>query len=209
MSVKDKEAAGHRSQVRSRKSVIWEWIESIVVALVLALFIRHFIIQPFKIPSGSMRTTLIEGDRILVNKFIFGARIPFTDRRLPALREPKRGDVIVFISTQDPKKDFIKRLIALPGETVEIRGGNIYINGVVCKDSFIYNHTYYNKPESAFGMEDQVVRVPEGSYFVLGDNSASSSDSRYWGFVPRKNILGKAIVIFWPLWPENRIRIIR
>ena len=191
------------------KSVIWEWVESIVVALLLALFIRHFIIQPFKIPSGSMRMTLIEGDRILVNKFIYGARVPFTAMRLPALRKPKRGDVIVFISTQDPKKDFIKRLVALPGETVEIRGGNIYINGVVCKDPFIYNHTYYNKPESTFGMEEQVVRVPEDSYYVLGDNSASSSDSRYWGFVPQKNILGKAIVIFWPLWPENRIRIIR
>lgn len=216
MSANDKDvtghkpqAAGHKSQVASRKAVIWEWIESIVVALVLALLIRQFIIQPFKIPTGSMRMTLMEGDRILVNKFIYGAKIPFTAIRLPGLRPPKRGDVIVFVSPQDPKKDFIKRLIALPGETVEIRDGNIYINGMVCKDQFIYNRNYYNKPESAFGSEGQIVNVPRDSYYVLGDNSASSLDSRYWGFVPRKNILGKAIVIFWPLWPNNRVRILQ
>ena len=96
-------------------------MESIVVALVLALVIRHFVIQAFKIPTGSMRMTLIEGDRILVNKFIYGAKIPFTDLRLPALRQPKRGDVVVFVYPEDPKKDFIKRLVGLPGETVEIK----------------------------------------------------------------------------------------
>ncbi len=189
-----------------RKALIGEWVESIVIALVLALVIRHFIIQPFKIPTGSMRMTLIEGDRILVNKFIYGAKIPFTQGSFPALRQPKRGDVIVFVAPQDPKKDFIKRLIGLPGETVEIRGGNIYINGILNKGTLLYNRTYYNKPESAFGEEGHVVKVPEDSYYVLGDNSASSLDSRYWGFVPKKNILGKAIVIFWP---PMRIRIIQ
>ena len=193
----------HKSKI---KSALREWVESIVIALILALFIRHFIIQPFKIPTGSMRMTLIEGDRILVNKFIYGVSVPFTDVRLPAVRKPQRGDVIVFIAPQDPKKDFIKRLIGLPGETVEIRGGGIYINGLLNKESLIYNRNYYNKPESSFGQEGEVVSIPQDSYFVLGDNSSSSSDSRYWGFVPKKNILGKAIVIFWPL---QRIRIIQ
>lgn len=189
-----------------RKSVAREWIESIVIALILALFIRQFIIQAFKIPTGSMRATLLEGDRILVNKFIYGAKIPFTDLRLPALREPKRGDVIVFIYPKDPKKDFIKRLIALPGETVEIKNGSIYINEVFNKEPLISNHYYYNRPESAYGKEGQVIKVLEDSYYVLGDNSSSSQDSRYWGFVPKKNVLGKAMVVYWP---PNRIRIIK
>lgn len=189
-----------------RKSALREWVESLVVALILALFIRQFIIQAFKIPTGSMRTTLLEGDRILVNKFIYGAKIPFTGFRLPALREPKRGDVIVFIYPQDPKKDFIKRLIALPGETVEIKSGSIYINEVFNKEPLIGNRYYYNRPESAYGKEGQAIKVFEDSYYVLGDNSSSSQDSRFWGFVPRKNILGKAMLIYWPI---NRMRIIK
>lgn len=189
-----------------RKSVVWEWVESLIVALILALFIRQFIIQAFKIPTGSMRATLMEGDRILVNKFIYGAKIPFTGLRLPALREPKRGDVIVFIYPQDPKKDFIKRLIALPGETLEIKSGSIYINEVFNKEPLLSNHYYYNRPESAYGKEGQAIKVPEDAYYVLGDNSSSSQDSRYWGFVPKKNLLGKAVLIYWPI---NRMRVIR
>lgn len=193
-------------QKDSRKAIIWEWVESIVVALVLALVIRHFVIQAFKIPTGSMRMTLIEGDRILVNKFIYGAKVPFTDLRLPALRQPKRGDVVVFVYPEDPKKDFIKRLIGLPGETVEIKKGNIYINGELCRDPSVYNRYYRNRPETIYGSEGEPVNVPEDSYYVLGDNSASSRDSRYWGFVPKKNMLGNAILIYWP---PNRIRIIK
>ena len=194
-----------RCQSVKKKSAGREWVESIIIALILALFIRQFVVQAFKIPTGSMRTTLLEGDRILVNKFIYGAKIPFTDFGLPALRQPRRGDVIVFMYPEDPKKDFIKRLIGLPGETVEIRGGNIYINGGLNQEAPLYNRYYYNRPESAFGKEGMSVKVPGDSYYVLGDNSASSRDSRYWGFVPKKNILGKAIVIYWPL---TRIRII-
>lgn len=193
-------------QGAKKKSALWEWIESLFVALILALFIRQFIIQAFKIPTGSMRTTLVEGDRILVNKFIYGAKVPFTDLRLPALREPKRGDVIVFIYPQDPKKDFIKRLIALPGETVEIKSGGIYINEVSNKEPLISNRYYYNRPESAYGREGQAIKVLEDSYYVLGDNSSSSQDSRYWGFVPKKNVLGKAMLIYWPI---NRMRLIK
>lgn len=189
-----------------RKSAAREWAESIVIALILALLIRQFIVQAFKIPTGSMRMTLIEGDRILVNKFMYGAKFPFTDFRLPDLRQPKRGDVIVFMYPEDPKKDFIKRLVALPGETIEIRNGNIYIDGKLNADPLIYNRYYYNRLDSEFGKEGQKIKVPEGSYYVLGDNSSSSRDSRYWGFVPEKNILGKAILIYWP---PQRVRLIK
>lgn len=205
MSIKH-QASSIKYQGVKKKSALWEWIESLIVALILALFIRQFIIQAFKIPTGSMRATLVEGDRILVNKFIYGAKIPFTDLRLPDLREPKRGDVIVFIYPQDPKKDFIKRLIALPGETVEIKSGGIYINEVYNKEPLISNRYYYNRPESAYGRQGQAIKVAEDSYYVLGDNSSSSQDSRYWGFVPKKNVLGKAMLIYWPI---NRMRLIK
>jgi signal peptidase I len=213
MNSKDREVTGHpdasvgagRSQVTGKKTVVREWVESIIIAIILALFIRQFIVQAFKIPTGSMRMTLVEGDRILVNKFIYGAKIPFTNWHLPAVRQPKRGDVIVFMYPEDPKKDFIKRLVALPGETIEIRAGNIYVNGKLNTEPPIYNRYYYNRPESEFGREGQATKVPLGSYYVLGDNSFSSRDSRYWGFVPKDNVMGKAILIYWPL---HRIRII-
>jgi len=186
------------------KSVVREWIESIVVAFILAMVIRTFVIQAFKIPTGSMRPTLLEGDLILVNKFIYGGKVPFTELRLPAARQPKRGDVLVFIYPEDRKKDFIKRLIALPGETVEIKNGSIYINDKPLLDPVFNQRYYYNRGDLA--REGEKIVVPGDSFFVLGDNSASSKDSRYWGFLPRKNILGKAMIIYWP---PNRIRIIK
>jgi len=187
-----------------KKSVIHEWVESIIVAFILAMTIRAFVIQAFKIPTGSMRPTLQEGDLILVNKFIYGAKIPFTDSRLPAWQEPKRGDVVVFIYPDNPKKDFIKRLIALEGESVEIKNGTVYINDRPLLDPMFSQRYYYNRGE--FAKEGAKITVPPNSFFVLGDNSASSQDSRYWGFVPAKNILGKAILIYWP---PQRIRIIK
>ncbi len=187
-----------------RKSIVREWVESILVAFILAMVIRTFVIQAFKIPTGSMRTTLLEGDLILVNKFIYGAKVPFTDLNLPALRQPNRSDVIVFIYPESPKKDFIKRLVGLPGETVEIKNGTVYINDKPLLDSVFNQRYYYNRGE--FGQEGRKIKIPEDDFFVLGDNSASSQDSRYWGFVPRKNILGKALVIYWP---PRRIRIIK
>jgi len=187
-----------------KKSVLREWIESIIVAFLLAMVVRAFVIQAFKIPTGSMRMTLLEGDLILVNKFIYGARVPFTKLQLPALRPPKRGDVIVFIYPEDKKKDFIKRLVALPGETVEIKGGSIYINNKPAQEPIFNQIYYYNRGD--FGAEGQKIVVPKDNYFVLGDNSASSRDSRYWGFVPKDNLLGEALVIYWP---PNRIRLIK
>ncbi|MDD2688533.1 MAG: signal peptidase I [Candidatus Omnitrophica bacterium] len=187
-----------------KKSVIREWVESILIALILAMFIRTFIVQAFKIPTGSMRTTILEGDLILVNKFIYGAKIPFTNLRLPSFAKLKRGDVVVFIYPEDNKKDFIKRLVALPGETVEIKNGTIYINDHPLLDPAFSQRFYYNR--GIFSGEGQKITVPAGNYFVLGDNSASSRDSRYWGFVPWDNILGKAMLIYWPL---QRIRIVK
>jgi signal peptidase I len=170
-----------------------EWVEPIVIAVILALIIRTFIVQAFKIPTGSMRMTLMEGDRILVSKFIY------------KFKEPKRGDVIVFVSPEDKKKDFIKRLIGLPGEKVEISNGTILINGkAVDSDSVMRERYYYNRGD--FGRENQIIQIPDDAYYVLGDNSISSRDSRYWGFMPKKYLIGKAFLIYWPL---NRIRVIK
>lgn len=198
-----------------KKSVAREWIESIIIAFILAMVIRTFVIQAFKIPTGSMRPTLLEGDLILVNKFIYGAKMPLPEKyaqalfkrdeiRLPAVRDLRRGDVVVFIYPEDPSKDFIKRMVGLPGDTVEIRKGTIYINQEPLQTNEFNQRYYYNYGD--FAQTGEKIIVPADSYFVLGDNSASSKDSRYWGFVPRKNILGKALVIYWPL---HRIRLIK
>jgi signal peptidase I len=193
-----------KQQKKFRKTVVYEWIESLIVAFVLAMVIRAFVIQAFRIPTGSMRPTLLEGDAILVNKFIYGAKIPFTDFRLPAIKEPKRGDVVVFIYPLDTKIDFIKRLVAKGGETVEIKEGTIYVDDKPLTEPVFNQKYYYNRGD--FGEQAKKIQVPNDSYFVLGDNSGSSKDSRYWGFVPKKNLLGKAVLIYWP---PQRIRIIK
>lgn len=187
------------------KKTVREWVEAFMVAAFFAFcIIRPFFVQAFKIPTGSMRPTLMEGDLILVNKFIYGPRIPFTDWRLPKIREPRRGDVVVFIYPENPKKDFIKRLVAVAGETVEIKNGTIYINDRPLLEPLFSQRFYYNR--GPYGQEGQKITVPKDCFFVLGDNSHSSQDSRYWGFVPYKNLLGKAILIYWP---PHRIRIIK
>ncbi len=187
------------------KLVLKEWVESIIIAVILALVIRTFVVQAFKIPSGSMIPTFQVGDRIFVNKFIYGAKVPFLNINLPALRSPKRGDIIVFISPDTPQKDFVKRLIAVGGERVEIKDRRILINGKLVDEPYsVRSLDYYNSGD--YGREGQVIEVPKDSYFVLGDNSASSRDSRFWGFVPKKNLLGKVIFIYWPL---HRMKIIR
>ena len=188
------------------KAVTHEWVESIMVALILAMCIRTFALQAFKIPSGSMRMTLLEGDRIIVDKLTYGPLIPYTKYRLPGFSHPQRGDVVVFVFPDDHKKDFIKRLIAVGGETVEIRDQRIYVNGkkVSLKKSSGEEIDYYNRGE--YGEPNQVIKVPEDAYFVLGDNSASSMDSRYWGFVPKELMIGRADLIYWP---PQRIRLIK
>ena len=173
------------------KSALRENLESILWAVTLALVIRTFIMAPFKIPSGSMRPTLLEGDRILVSKIVY------------RFRQPQRGEIVVFRFPEDPKRPFIKRLIAVGGDKAEIRDGRIWINGQLCESPMIRDTYYYNQGQ--YGQEGEPVDVPAGSFYVLGDNSASSHDSRFWGFVSRPLVIGKAVCIFWPPW---RIRIL-
>jgi len=152
-----------------------------------------------------MVPTFRPGDRIFVNKFLYGARIPFTGIRLPGIREPKRGDIIVFKSPVEKNKYLVKRLVALPGDAVEIRDHHIWINGRPLEEPLsIKAITYYNKGE--YGREGQKFKVPRKSFYVLGDNSLNSVDSRYWGFVPEENLAGKVFLIHWPV---RRIRIVR
>ena len=199
-------AHGYRADLYGQTGWILarEWGDSVLVAFILALVIRTFAIQAFRIPSGSMKNTLIVGDRLLVSKLSYGALVPFVHYRLPGFSHPKRGDIVVFKYPEDPKRDFIKRLIAVGGETVEIKFGDIYINGQKVEDPVIKNIYYYNR--GTYGDVNHKTVVPTGYYFVLGDNSGSSLDSRYWGFVPQEDIIGKAQLIYWPL---NRVRFLK
>ena len=192
------------AQKRRIKAVAREWIESILIAFVLAMFIRTFFFQAFKIPSGSMKPTLVEGDRLLVNKLRYGPKVPLLNKRIPGFSHPRRGDVVVFAYPEDRKRDFIKRLIALSGETVEIREGDIYVDGQLVTDPRIKNIYYYNRGD--YGKVHQRLVVPEGYYFVLGDNSGSSHDSRYCGFVGESDLIGRAEFIYWP---PTRMRFIK
>ena len=172
-------------------------IEGIVIAIIFALFVRTFVVQAFDIPSGSMEPTLLPGDYILVNKFVYGIRIPFINKRIIFHRDPKRGDVIVFIYPKDPTKDFIKRVIAMPGETVQIINGKIYVDNKLVPDPW----GYFNQdaPPGFISTVENFgpVFIPEGSLFVMGDNRNNSEDSRFWGVLPLNNILGKAFIIYF------------
>ena len=195
-----------------KKKFIKEYLEPIIIAIVIALFIRTFIVQAFKIPSSSMESTLLVGDHILVNKFIYGIRIPFTDIKLFQVKKPKRGDVIVFIYPRDRSKDFIKRVIGTEGEKVEIIRNKIYINDKVINDpwgeySEKNDWTRYLQPMEKFGP----VIVPQESLFVLGDNRDNSQDSRFWGFVNIHAVRGKAFIIYfsWDRYAQNLLDKIR
>jgi signal peptidase I len=194
--------------VRKRKSVVREYAEAIVIAILLALVIRTLIVQAFTIPSGSMMDTLLVGDYILVNKFLYGPELPLTDYRLPAIRSPHRGDIIVFKYPQDERRDFIKRIIGTPGDTVLVRGHTVFVNGAALVEP------YTRKLDSPLGDRGQPTycgyafaceptKVPADSYFVMGDNRDNSQDSRYWGFVRREKIKGKAFLIYWS-WDGDR-----
>ena len=184
------------------KSVFREYVESVVAAVLLALVVRTFFLQAFMIPTGSMRPTLIERDRILVEKVGYGVRVPFTPIHLPSPRPPRRGDIVVFRSMDDPHRDFIKRLVAVGGDTVEIKDLRVWVNGQPLTDPPIFRQTaYYNR--GSYGQAGQPLTVPPGYYFFLGDNSASSRDSRYWGLLPESKVIGRAFVIYWP---PKRIR---
>lgn len=188
-----------------KKSAFRENAESIVVAVILALVVRTFFLQAFKIPSGSMRPTLMEGDRILVNKVVYGIRIPFTPLRLPAIHPPRRGDIVVFRGPEDPRRDFIKRLAGVGGDEAEIRDLRLWVNGRPLADPPIFRErVYYNR--GPFGEVGVPIKVPAHHYFFLGDNSGSSRDSRYWGFVQGSEVIGRAFFIYWP---PKRIRYLK
>jgi len=185
-------------QSRKKKSTVREYAEAIIIALVLALFIRTFIVQAFKIPSGSMLPTLQIGDHILVNKFIYGIKIPFSGKILIPIDNPKPGDIVVFKYPRDPKLDYIKRVIAVAGDTVEERNKKIFVNGKPFADTHGVHRDPRILPASA-GPRDNFgpVTVPEGHIFVMGDNRDNSFDGRFWGFVDLKAVRGKAFLIYW------------
>ncbi len=189
---------------KPKKSALRENVEAIAVAIILALFIRTFIVQAFKIPSGSMKETLQIGDHILVNKFIYGVKLPFTQATLVAIKNPKREDIVVFKFPEDPDKDFIKRVIGVEGDEIEIRDKQLYIN----KQPFKGDYAVYSDPRIIpKGMQPRdnfgPVTVPENSLFVMGDNRDHSYDSRFWGFVGLDAVKGKAFIIYWSWNKEN------
>jgi signal peptidase I len=181
-------------------------VRDIFIAFVLAIFIRAFAVQAYKIPSGSMIPTLLVGDYILVNRLSYGLRIPYYKYVL-RWGEIKRGDIIVFVFPEEPSKDFIKRVIALPGETIEIRKKKIYINGKEIGDKWgFFKDDYVGPPRDDFGP----FQVPQGHVFVMGDNRDESNDSRFWGSVNIENIKGKAFIIYFSWDPyEKSIRFSR
>ncbi len=185
------------------KQIIREWFDAFLWAFVLAVIVRTLLFEPYMIPTSSMVPTFLPKDKIFVSKIHYGPRIPFIGFRLWGFTTPKRGDIVVFIAPPDPQKSYVKRLIGLPGDKVRIANGNIYLNGEPVSDPRISKRFYYNFGE--YGQEKKELVVPADSFFVLGDNSASSRDSRYWGFVPKKNIIGKALCIWWPF---SRIKIV-
>lgn len=187
-----------------KKSALRENIEAIAVAIVLALFIRTFIVQAFKIPSGSMQPTLQIGDHILVNKFIYGVKLPFVGTTIIPIAEPKREDIIVFKFPEDPDKDFIKRVVGVAGDTVEMRDKRLYVNGELQQQDFaVYTDPRILprrfQPRDNFGP----ITVQEGTVFVMGDNRDHSYDSRFWGFVDLDEVKGKAFIIYWS-WDKEK-----
>ena len=192
-----------------KKSVTIEYIKAILLAFALALFIRIFIVQAFRIPSGSMENTLLVGDFLLANKFIYGARIPLIDIRLPAWRSPDPGDIVIFQYPRDPSRDFIKRIVAGPGQKVEIKDKILYVDDkrAVDPSKAKYIDSVILKRRSVANTRDNYGPkiVPEDCYFVMGDNRDSSEDSRYWGFLKRDLIRGKAFVLYWSWAPDDRV----
>jgi signal peptidase I len=218
-----------KQEVQKKKSVYKEWIEPFLIAAIVALFIRQFVVEAFKIPSGSMIPTLTIGDHLLVNKFIYGPRIPFTDTRIFTWKEPKRGEIIVFKYPENESKNFIKRVVGLPGDKIQIIKGKLYINDLVVpitpttppEDKSVEGAQVFGKPmfyEEQLGTVEHPIQylmdqsqkndgpwlVPKDSVFVMGDNRDNSQDSRVWGFVKFNKILGRALIIYWSWDGDDR-----
>jgi len=191
------------------KTALREYLESIVVAFILALFIRTFIVQAFKIPTGSMEKNLLIGDHLLVNKLMYSPSLGLWEDKVLAKKKVQRGDVVVFKFPEEPARDFIKRVVALPGETVAVRGEGVYIDGRLLKEGYTFcGGGPYSDPTPCTGnpperLEDAEGdgygprQVPEGEIFVLGDNRDNSRDSRFWDFLPLDQVKGRALLVYW------------
>ena len=202
---------------------LWEWTKIFWISVALFLVLRTFIVEAFKIPSGSMERTLLIGDFLLVNKLAYGAEIPFTHKRLPRLAEPQREDVIVFEAPEDLSKTYVKRLVGIPGDTLEMRDGVLFRNTTRLTERYVWHNSDVDRVEERFRWQrDFVVHganasvgyypsrnnwgplvVPDRNYFVLGDNRDNSSDSRYWGFVPDSLVKGRPFVIYYSYAPDS------
>jgi len=187
-----------------------ENVEALVIAIILALFIRAFVVQAFKIPSGSMENTLLVGDYILVNKFIYGVKIPYTNFTVVPIKDPHRGEIIVFKYPGDPSKDYIKRVVGVGGDKIDIRDKKVYVNGELQKSDFakfsdprIFSDAYMF-PENLLRRDNLgPIEVPKNKLFVMGDNRDSSNDSRFWGFVDKSAVKGRAFMVYWS-WDKHK-----
>lgn len=201
---KSKEKEKKKREKKSAVSVMREYLESLVIALVFALIVKCSVVEAYKIPSGSMEDTLLVGDFLLANKFIYGAKVPLLPIHLPAIREPKPGDIVIFKYPRDPDVNYIKRCVATEGQTVEIRDKVLYVDGERSSDQPYVKYTDRNPNSPARDIRDNFgpYKVPPGHLFMMGDNRDNSADSRYWGPLPRELVLGKAMIIHWS-WAED------
>jgi signal peptidase I len=203
-------AASARARARS-KSAVREYIEAIVLAIILTVVIRGLVIQAFRIPTGSMEDTLQVGDFLFVNKMIYGSEIDigwqgqrFVYFRFPAIREPKQGDIIVFRFPEDPARDFIKRCVAVGGQQVEIRDKVLYVDGKPREEPYVVHKDPRTIPPDTNGRDNfGPYVVPQGHLFMMGDNRDNSHDSRFWGALPRNLVKGQAMILYWS-WDEDR-----
>jgi signal peptidase I len=211
-----------KAKVRGAAAGRWllDWIKSIAIALVVWVFLRTFLVEAFTIPSGSMQNTLMPGDFLFVNKLLYGAEVPFIHKRLPAIREPKRGDILVFDSVEEADMKIVKRLIGIPGDTLEMRRGVLFRNGAELSEPYAVqaDPERGEDPLSRSQMREWQLRhfagatpagynpdlhdwgpvvVPQESLFVMGDNRDNSKDGRYWGFLPRANVRGTPLLVYY------------
>jgi signal peptidase I len=205
---------------------LWDWAKSIVVALVVWFFLRTFLVEAFRIPSGSMENTLLIGDFLFVNKALYGAEVPVIHKRLPAVREPRRDDILVFDSVEEEGLKVVKRLIGMPGDTLSMENGELFRNGQRVNEPYALHsdptrsedpiqrakmrewqlpHLVHRDPSSYQPdlQEWGPIVVPPDSFFMMGDNRDSSYDGRYWGFLPRKNVRGRPLVVYFSYDPSS------
>ncbi|MCK5241384.1 signal peptidase I [bacterium] len=183
-----------------KTNIYMEYVDSGFIAIILALIIRTIFLQAFKIPSGSMENTLLIGDHLLVNKLVYGLQVPFTDKRIIKIRDPRQGDILVFKYPENPRRDFIKRCVGVPGDVIEVKNKILYVNNEPQNDGYAgFRDMRVLPPEISPRDNYGPVTIPAEHFFMMGDNRDFSADSRFWGFLPRKLIKGKAWVIYWPV----------